>query len=65
MVCDHYCNEPLRCPTCIRRFWRWAKAHTLGRPRQKRGPQTALSFYEAAALFIDVDVRSKRSPSTS
>jgi hypothetical protein len=57
MVCDHYCNEPLRCPVCIRRFWLWVQQHTRGRPRQRKGPQPERSFYEAAALFRDVDCR--------
>jgi hypothetical protein len=21
MICHHYCNEPMRCPSCVRRFW--------------------------------------------
>ena len=51
----HYCNEPLRCPHCITRFWKWAQSHTMGRP-----PKVGASpnFYEAAAKFIDVDRRS-------
>jgi hypothetical protein len=32
MRCDHYCNEPLRCPECNRRFWRWAENHTRHDP---------------------------------
>lgn len=43
MVVDHYCNT-IHCPTCIRAFWVWAEQHTRGRPRQRRGPQTAESF---------------------
>ena len=27
----HYCNKPMRCPSCIRRFWTWAQSHTRGR----------------------------------
>jgi len=29
----------------------WVRQHTNGRPRAKRGPQTALTFYESAGLF--------------
>jgi hypothetical protein len=64
MTCDHYCNESLRCPSCIRRFWVWAQNHTRG--RVPKGKPTASSFYEAAALWIDVDARSTRAqPPTS
>jgi len=48
MVCHHYCNEPLRCPECIRRFWKWAQTHTNGR-KPKAGEAPRVSFYEAAA----------------
>jgi hypothetical protein len=34
MVCHHYCNEPLRCPECVRRFWAWAQARTNAPPRK-------------------------------
>ena len=43
----HFCNY-LACPVCVRRFWQWAESHTNGNPRSRRGPKTALSFYEAA-----------------
>jgi len=36
-MCHHYCNEPLRCPECIRRFYTWAQSHTHGRKGAK-GP---------------------------
>ena len=52
--CHHFCNEPLRCPSCIRRFWKWAENHTRGKAKRKRHegvPTTALSFYEAAVLW--------------
>ena len=66
---SHYCNAPLRCPTCIRRFWAWAQQHTRGRvPKGEDGkratrpidPDTTPSFYEAAGKFADVDHRAKR-----
>ena len=53
----HYCASPMTCPACARRFWTWAQQHTRGAPRQRKGPQPAMSFYEAAALFQDVDAR--------
>jgi hypothetical protein len=34
MRCHHYCNEPLRCPECQRRFWQWAQARTNSPPRK-------------------------------
>jgi hypothetical protein len=60
MTCDHYCNNEIGCQACQRRFWQWAQQHTRGRPRQRKGAQPALSFYEAAALFAAVDARAKR-----
>lgn len=51
--CHHYCNNPLRCPECVRRFWKWAENHTRGRKKRVRfagGASPVLSFYEAAAL---------------
>jgi hypothetical protein len=52
MICDHYCNNPIACPTCTRRFWKWAENHTRGRGE---GP----SFYDCAARFVEVDNRSE------
>jgi hypothetical protein len=47
MNCHHYCNEPLRCPECIRRFWKWAENHTRGRsPKAKI--VSGVTFYEVA-----------------
>lgn len=43
----HFCNT-LRCPVCVRRFWKWAENHTGASRTAAFG--TALSFYEAAAL---------------
>jgi len=31
MRCHHYCNCPMSCPECIRRFYKWAQSHTYGR----------------------------------
>jgi len=42
--CHHYCNEPLRCPSCNKRFWQWAQQHTHGGKHDS-------SFYLAAAKF--------------
>ena len=53
----HACNNPLTCPECIRRFWKWAQSHTRGSPKTVKG---RLSFYEAAAKFQDVDARARR-----
>ena len=38
MVCHHYCNDPLTCPECIRRFWTWAENYSrrFERPRKER-----------------------------
>lgn len=55
MICDHYCNAPLRCPTCIRRFWQWAQSHTRG--RAPRSDARVPPFYEAAAKFRGTDHR--------
>jgi hypothetical protein len=63
MLCHHYCNEPLRCPECIRRFWKWAENHTRGRRQSVHAVFSApahTSFYEAAAKFADVDARARR-----
>lgn len=40
--CHHFCNEPLRCPTCVRRFWKWAEARTNSQPgrRVRNGVRT-------------------------
>ena len=38
MDTPHFCNEPIRCPACVRRFWAWAQSHTRGRPRARKGP---------------------------
>jgi hypothetical protein len=69
----HGCNNPLACPECIRRFWKWAENHTRGRStpysRQARvdaghhpghANEYSPSFYEAAAKWIDVDARARR-----
>lgn len=47
MKCHHYCNEPTRCPHCIRRFWKWAENHTQARGKKPPRVETALSFYES------------------
>lgn len=49
MRCHHYCNEPLRCSECVRRFWKWAENHT--RPRKPEAGVVGPNFYEAAAKF--------------
>lgn len=46
----HACNEPLRCPECIRRFWQWAENHTRGK-RRRGDIDKGESFYEAASKF--------------
>jgi hypothetical protein len=54
MVCHHYCNEPLRCPECVRRFWKWAENHTRGRKQSAHTVFSApapVTFYEAAARW--------------
>jgi hypothetical protein len=53
--CHHYCNT-IRCPECVKRFW---KNHTRGRKANVpahispetsgSGFQAGVSFYEAAA----------------
>lgn len=64
MICNHFCNAPLRCRTCIARFWKWAQNHTRGRaPKvgqrdEGASAHTRPSFYEAAAKWSDVDARS-------
>ena len=55
MECHHFCNNPLRCPECAKRFWKWAEQHSNGRGRRRKrrdGTEpvsTAHGFYEAAA----------------
>jgi len=36
--CHHYCNCELRCPECVRRFWKWAENYSrrFERPKGKR-----------------------------
>lgn len=50
-VLPHFCNEPLRCPECVRRFWIWAERHTQGVAASPDtcDPRGGLSFYVAAA----------------
>ena len=64
MVCS-FCHSPaahpatgcqygpstLACRECVESFWAWLRSHTNKRARKGHGPQTALSFYEAATLF--------------
>ncbi len=40
-TCHHFCNNPMACPECVRRFYQWAQSHTHG-PKDKTGPH----FYE-------------------
>lgn len=60
MRCHHYCNEPLRCPECVKRFWKWAENHTRGRvPKDiivdapSGDAPRGSSFYEAATRWND------------
>ena len=53
----HACNNPLVCPECVKRFWKWAEGWTRGRP-PKVGDD-APSFYVSAAKFIECDSRSR------
>ena len=53
----HACNNPLACPECVKRFWKWAEGWTRGRP-PKVG-ETAQSLPEAAAKYIKCDARSR------
>lgn len=46
-----YGPNTIACWCCVLTFWDWVKQHTNGRPRAKRGPVTAMTFYEAAGLF--------------
>jgi hypothetical protein len=52
MRCHHYCNEPLRCPECVRRFWMWAQNHTRGRERRQEASHD--SFYVCASRVSTV-----------
>ena len=36
MNCNHFCNEPFRCPTCTRQFYAWAQARTNTPPKPGR-----------------------------
>jgi hypothetical protein len=49
VYCHHFCNNPLMCPECQKRFWKWAQSHTNG-PKKKKEKGTSKSFYEVAAL---------------
>jgi hypothetical protein len=44
-----YTATCIACARCTRDFWRWVKGFTNARMARKRGPRTAMSFYEAAA----------------
>jgi hypothetical protein len=37
-ILPHFCNEPLRCPACVHRFWVWAENYSqrFERPIGKR-----------------------------
>ena len=38
-ILPHACNEPLRCPACVHRFWVWAENYSRRfehPPRKKR-----------------------------
>lgn len=52
MQCHHYCNEPLHCSECIRRFWQWAERHTcyVSKRVAKKFP-SGVSFYVAATKW--------------
>ena len=52
MKCQHYCNAPLRCPECVRRFWRWLERYTAGPAKAQEGPKTARTFHECAADHV-------------
>jgi hypothetical protein len=45
---NHYCNNPLRCISCVRRFWLWAEnySHRFERPLGKK-KQAALDAARA------------------
>ena len=78
MVCS-FCNSPaahpatgcqygpstLACRDCVESFWTWVRTHTNKRSRRGHGPETALSFYEAAALFSSITKDAKRLKSSS
>jgi hypothetical protein len=51
MNCHHYCNCELDCPECVKRFWKWAQTHTMGRGKRGAKVATADTFYEAAARW--------------
>lgn len=46
-----YGPRTIACRECVESFWMWVRMHTNKRPRRARGVETALSFYEAAALW--------------
>lgn len=41
MKAHHFHNEPLRCPECIRRFWKWVEMRTNSPPKKGKP-----NFYE-------------------
>jgi len=43
-----YTATMIACRACTVDFWRWVRQHTNGRPRQRKGAVTSVSFYEAA-----------------
>lgn len=47
-----YGPNTIACRECVRTFWSWALRHMNGRPKQRKGPPPALSFYEHAAMHI-------------
>lgn len=52
-----YGRSTIACASCTREFWVWVIRHTNGKSSRRvrkdgtMRPETALSFYEAAALF--------------
>ncbi|MDF2693076.1 MAG: hypothetical protein K0S65_1459 [Labilithrix sp.] len=46
-----YGPTTLACRACVESFWGWVRSHTNKRARRGHGPETELTFYEAATLF--------------
>lgn len=57
-VTFHMCNEPIRCPWCIKRFWKWLEAYTQGRaPTRREHTENPPNYFECAGKFLGQDNR--------
>jgi len=60
-----YGPDTLACRRCVEQFWAWVRSHTNKRPRKGKGPNTALTFYEAATLVLPMPLGDPNEPPSS